>query len=197
MKGGALYTIGFIIVLSLVFGLVLGGASVYYSPKIEANELLAERRAILYVFDLDITGTPEEIMERFAASVAEQTVSDIELYAHVDSEDNVLAYAVPFSGSALWGSLHGYMGVSPDLDMITGVVFTEHNETPGLGGRIDELVYREQFRDLPLDIDSELSYDQEGLDAITGATSTSNAVLRVLNQLIDETIGAMEVQADG
>lgn len=197
MKGGALYTVGFIIVLSLVFGLVLGGASVYYGPRIEANELLAERRAILYIFDLETTGSAEEINDRFETNITRQTVSGVDLYAYIDDENTALGYAVPFSGAALWGSMHGYLGISPDLERIIGVVFTEHSETPGLGGRIDELVYREQFRDLPLDFTGGLTYDDDGLDAITGATSTSNAVLRVLNQLIDQTISQMEVQTDG
>lgn len=197
MKGGALYTVGFILVLSLFFGLVLGGASVYYSPKIEANELLAERRSILYVFDLETQGSAEDVLERFTENIEEQTVSGVELFARIDEAGAVLGYAVPFNGTALWGSMSGYLGVSPGLDRITGVVFTDHNETPGLGGRVDELEYREQFRDLPLDPEQDLSYEQEGLDAITGATSTSNAVLKILNNLINETISRMEVQGDG
>lgn len=92
--------------------------------------------------------------------------------------------------------MNGYLGVSPDLSSITGLVFTEHSETPGLGGRIDELDYREQFRGLTIDPAQPLVYGEDGggqIDAITGATSTSNAVLTILNDLLVETIGEMEV----
>ena len=94
----------------------------------------------------------------------------------------------------MWGSISGYMGVSADLDRITGLVFTNHSETPGLGGRIDELAYREQFKGLHITSETTLAYGENGgdqIDAITGATSTSNAVLRILNQLLDDTVSKL------
>ena len=66
-----------------------------------------------------------------------------------------------------------------------------------LHGRIDELVFREQFRGLPLKKDQPLKYGtQEGytLDAITGATQTSTAVLKTLNNMTDQVIFNGEVE---
>lgn len=195
MKKGRVYTIIFMLVVSAVFTLLLAGANAYYLPKIQENELLDERVAILYVFDIDQSGTSAEILNRFDENVKLTTISGIELYEFTSESGEKTLYAVPFTGAGLWGSISGYMGVTKELDQITGLVFTNHSETPGLGGRIDELAYREQFKNLNITPQTTLAYGEEGnnqIDAITGATSTSNAVLRILNQLLDETISRLE-----
>jgi Na+-transporting NADH:ubiquinone oxidoreductase subunit C len=200
MKKGRIYTVVFMLIVSAVFTLLLAGADAFYRPKIEENDLLAERTAILYVFDLDQSGSSAEILERFEKNIKQTSVSGVELYEYASAEGETIAWAVPFTGAGLWGSISGYMGVSPDLDRITGLVFTNHSETPGLGGRIDELTYREQFRDLQITAETTLAYGEDGggqLDAITGATFTSNAVLRILNQLLDDTISKLEVANNG
>jgi Na+-transporting NADH:ubiquinone oxidoreductase subunit C len=198
MKSGYVYTIIFMLIVSAVFTLVLAGANELFLPKIEQNELLDERLAILYVFDIDQSGSADEVLDRFDKYVAEKEMADIKLYEYKSESGSTEAYAVPFSGAGLWGSINGYMAVSPDLTKITGVVFTEHSETPGLGGRIDELAYREQFRGISINAETKLAYGDDGggrIDAITGATSTSNAVLKILNNLLDGTIYKLEVTA--
>jgi Na+-transporting NADH:ubiquinone oxidoreductase subunit C len=188
------------LIISAVFALLLAGANKLFLPKIKENELLAERTAILYVLDIDQSGTAGEILARFEENVEETTVSGVGLYEYTSSDGKPIAYAVPFTGSGLWGTISGYMGVSAGLDEITGVVFTDQSETPGLGGRIDELDYREQFRGIKIEADTTLEYGQNGdteIDAITGATSTSNAVMRILNQLLDETVSKLEVANNG
>lgn len=198
MKESPFYTIIFMLVISAVFTLVLSLTNAYYLPLIKENELLEERRAILYVFELETEGEPDEVFERFESSIASETLVGIEIYSYLGEDEKVLAYAIPFTGSGLWGTMHGYFGVTPEFDQITGLVFTEHNETPGLGARIDEQEYLEQFRGL--EIKGKLAYGLAGgdqLDAITGATSTSNAVLRILNNLIEQKIAELEVALNG
>jgi len=195
MKKGRIYTIVFMLVISAVFTLLLAGANKYYLPKIQENALSAERTAILYVFDIDQSGNATQILERFEQNIKQTTISGIELYEYVSIDGETIAYAVPFTGAGLWGSISGYLGVSTEFDSITGLVFTAHSETPGLGGRIDELTYREQFKDLQITADTTLVYGEDGggqIDAITGATSTSNAVLRILNQLLNDAVSKLE-----
>lgn len=192
MKKGRIYTIVFMFALSAVFTLLLAGANAFYLPKIEANDLLKDRKAILFVFDIDQSGSADEVLERFDENIKETTLSGIDLYEYTSNDGAPIGYAVKFSGSGLWGTITGYLGVTSNLDEITGLVFTDHSETPGLGGRIDELNYREQFKGIKLTQDTKLTYEGE-LDAITGATSTSNAVLKILNQLIEDKINELEV----
>ena len=200
MKSSFVYTIVFMLIISAAFALLLAGANAFYLPKIEENELLDDRKAVLYIFDIDQGGTAAEVLERFDENVEETELSGVNLYAYVSQEGEIIAYALPFQGAALWGAMYGYLGLSPDLTEITGLVFTEHSETPGLGGRIDELQYKEQFRGISIDPGARLAYGEDGgnqIDAITGATSTSNAVLNILNDLLDNTVSKMEVANNG
>ncbi len=61
----------------------------------------------------------------------------------------------------------------------------KQNETPGLGARITEKWFKEQFRgkSAPFTMAAEGTSEKPGeLDAITGATKTSQAVLRIVNR---------------
>ncbi len=83
------------------------------------------------------------------------------------------------------------------MNQLQGIVFTEQNETPGLGGRIMEEWFREQFRGLELVQGEQVKYGEGGsqkIDAISGATQTSNAILRIINQVKDEILPQMEVK---
>lgn len=194
------YTAVFMLVISAVIALVLASTNAYFQPQIQQNALVAERKAILYVFGADTAGSSSDVLSRFDTQVKAKTVSGIDLYTLVDAQGKTVSLAVPFEGAGLWGRIEGYLGVSPDLKSIKGVVFTLQNETPGLGGRIDELAYREQFREIAIKPGTPLAYGATGgsqIDAITGATLTSNSVLKMLNDLLDNTISKMEVVSNG
>ena len=196
MKKGHLYTAGFMIVLSAVLTFALALAYESFKPMIAGHKELAEKRAVLYALGLDAGLSGDQVLTQYDQLI--KPGENSELGVLTQAEDGVTqAYAVPFEGAGLWGTIRGYLGVSAELDQIKGVVFTAQNETPGLGGRIDEEVYKQQFRGIPIDEETYLKYgSSEGyeLDAVTGATQTSKAVLRMLNQLLDETIYSGEVR---
>jgi Na+-transporting NADH:ubiquinone oxidoreductase subunit C len=74
--------------------------------------------------------------------------------------------------------------VEKDLKTLTGIEFIKQNETPGLGGRITESWFKEQFRGKrwPLSVvpEGDPAGDQE-FQAITGATNTTNGIRDILN----------------
>ena len=195
MKNGYIYTICFMLVLTIILGTGLALANDYFHPIIQNNRDLAEKQAVLDAFALDSAGSPAEIEARFTNSIRTAERDGLRTYSRLDSAGTADAFAVPFSGPGLWGTIKGYLAVSSDLQKILGIVFTEQNETPGLGGRIDEVVFRNQFRDLPIVAGEKLAYGAEGggkLDAIAGATSSSRAVLQIVNSLIDEGLPGLE-----
>ena len=195
MKRGYTYTIVFMLVVSAVFTFFLAGTDALTSDRIEANAQTEEMRAVLYAFDLDSTGEFDELRARFENLIEPVETEELSYYQHVEGGE-VLGYAVPFTNSGLWGTIRGWLAVTPDLTEVQGLVFTEQNETPGLGGRITEQWFTDQFRGLRLDTDTPLTYGTQGdleIDAITGATSTSNAVLRILNDVRDEVLPLVEV----
>jgi len=192
VKHDYLNTIVFILVLSLVFGGVLAGTNAWLRPRIVVNEQIAEKRAVLDAFGLDATGDAQAIAERFDSQIQTETQQDLAIYSWFDTNGSTKGYAVPFSGAGLWGTIRGYLAVSADLKTVLGLTFVEQNETPGLGGRIDEPAFKEQFRNLSIDLAQGFAYGDQ-LDAITGATSTSRAVLQILNGLLQQTLAEWEV----
>lgn len=196
----AFYTVGFMLAVSAVFALVLSLANAFYRPTIEANDQIDEMRDILYVLQMDTDGDADVIQTRYKDEVETVSTSAGDVLFRRGGNGEPAAYAIPFTGAGLWGSMYGYIGLNAGLDEMTGLAFTEHSETPGLGGRIDELVYREQFIGLPVSSETVLAYGADGgdrIDAITGATSTSNAVIRILNRVLSETLPEVEVAING
>ena len=196
MKKGYVYTLVFMLILSVLIGGVLASANAWLQPQIEQNELVSEKRSVLYALGLDDSGSEEEVTGRFARLVSQEQISGITVYVWHQNDGSAGGYAVPFTGAGLWGTIRGFLAVTPDLQTVLGLTFVEQNETPGLGGRIDEAAYKEQFRGAEIDMDSGFAYGAAGggqLDAITGATSTSRAVLQILNDLLLETLAEWEV----
>ena len=202
MKRGHVYTLVFMVVITAVLVFALAAAYEGFKPSIEKNKLLQEQRAVLYslgldegLTDADIAPVYEESIEPAALNGIED-VNGVKVLAHV-KDGQTVAYAVPFDGAALWGSLRGYLGVNADLTETTGLVFTYQNETPGLGGRIDEDWFKAQFAGLPIRKGAQLAYGTQPdyqLDAVTGATQTSAAVLRTVNKALAETVFSGEVK---
>ena len=185
MKKGYIYTIIFMAVVSIVFTGILAVVNAAYKNKIQENQETAVKSSILASVGI----IAEDANSEFNDKATERKLDGFIYYSIVTPDGT--AYAIPFEGPGLWGTIKGYVGVSSDFSQIKGLAFTEQNETPGLGGRIDEEWYKDQFRDTPLS--DSISYGAEsGLDAITGATSTSNAVLKILNDFIDTTLKELE-----
>lgn len=196
MKRGYVYTIVFMLIVSAVFTFFLAGTNALTAERIAENSRLDEMKSVLYAFNLDAEGTNEAIAQRFTQAVQKTETSNLTYYTHIENGETK-GYAVPFAGGGLWGTIRGWLAVSPDLAQVQGLVFTDQNETPGLGGRIVERWYTDQFRGVKLDLEGPLTYgvkDGVQLDAITGATQSSNAVLRILNEVRAEVLPLVEVK---
>lgn len=186
------YPIIFMTAVTAITVLLLALLNQSTLAKVEENQELDLRRKILYVFDMYDEGvtTDEEVSQIFDTSVEESTDSlGRQIYTLVEN-GQPQAYAVPFDGPGLWGSINGYIGVDSNVDTVTGIEFIEQNETPGLGGRISEAPYKEQFRGVDISNASDryiINRPATGgnVDAVTGATQTSTYVQNMLNEDLD------------
>ncbi len=196
MKKGFVYTVAFMVVLSALLTFALAFSYEAFKPGIAAHKQLREERAVLYAFGLETGLEDKDVHALFEKLITPGRPDGKTGYTYSDAGEP-RGYAVPFAGAGLWGTISGYLGVNAALDQVTGLVFTQQNETPGLGGRIDELPYKEQFRGLPISEGAELSYGAQGghqIDAVTGATQTSSAVLRILNRVMADELFTGEGQ---
>lgn len=199
MKRSYQYTVVFMIIMAGFFTAILATGQAAMNPRIAQNQENARKQAILYAFDIPAGATNEEISATFGKYIQPEnrTVDgqEVQAFRQVDDAGAVQGYAFPFSGSALWGTIRGYLAVNQDLTAIKGLTFTEQNETPGLGGRIDEEPFKVQWRGVPLP-EGDIRYGQIGdkrLDAISGATQSSTAVTKVINELKNNVISKWEV----
>ena len=99
---------------------------------------------------------------------------------------------VPCYGAGLWGPIWGYIGFEKALKTIKAVRFGHKGETPGLGAKIaDEPSFAESFvaktvgeGELLFEVAKPANRQTEnnGVDAISGATITCQALGKTLNQ---------------
>jgi Na+-transporting NADH:ubiquinone oxidoreductase subunit C len=107
---------------------------------------------------------------------------------------------LPIEGIGLYGTLYGFVALDRDLTTIRGLAFYENRETPGLGGEVDNPKWKAQWP-------GRKAFDEAGkilislkkgggvgspekdpyqVDALSGATITSNGVTRMLHFWLGE-----------
>ncbi|QDV27637.1 Na(+)-translocating NADH-quinone reductase subunit C [Aureliella helgolandensis] len=52
---------------------------------------------------------------------------------------------LPIYGRGLWSTLYGYVAVEHDLQTIQGLTYYEHAETPGLGGEVENPIWKAKW----------------------------------------------------
>lgn len=159
--------------------------------RVALNEEVFLKSAVLYAADIALAATNQEIVDAFASRIERVDGPEGQpLYYRVRGSDGSAAgFVVLRSGPGLWGRITAAVGFDAALSRLTGVEFLEQSETPGLGARISETWFREQFRGKrgPFTTVPEGAPSAEGqFDAITGATLTTNYVRDILNEAVDQ-----------
>lgn len=194
-KKSIVYPVFFMILVSVVFTLALSLINELTIDTIKAQADFKNQKTLLYVFDIDYdaNGSREEIGQLYSQIISEREVKGKDFNVYVAKKDNVtLGYAFPIEGKGLWGTIKGYLAFDEDYTQIIGVDFVSHSETPGLGGRINEIWFKDQFRGIQMsDKESEMLeviiYNPASggnADPITGATLTSDSVRKMFNASI-------------
>lgn len=60
----------------------------------------------------------------------------------VSNEEGVNKVILPIKGYGLWSTLYGFLALEKDLNTVAGLGFYEHGETPGLGGEVDNPLWK-------------------------------------------------------
>lgn len=189
----------YMFLITLFFASLVSAVKIMSDRKIELNQTLKLQRIILQVMNIPIDEHADEegLSQLFTDRVKEIDVEERSLYIGYEEDGKTIqGYALPVGGPGFWGPIQGMVGINPQATEVLGIAFTKHSETPGLGGRITERWFTDQFEGLPLypiEGDRNIFYlKPEGtarasneLDAITGATNTSSAVEAFLNQELD------------
>jgi H+/Na+-translocating ferredoxin:NAD+ oxidoreductase subunit G len=81
------------------------------------------------------------------------------------------------------GDIVFMIGLDPTQDKVIGVEIVSHSETPGVGAKVELESFREQWKGLILNEPVGLISEGGQLDAITGATYSSNAMVDGTNRV--------------
>lgn len=175
-----------IIVLSVVA--LLSGASlamVYNNtkPLIEENQRKALKRAILKI----VKGA-----ERYKA----MTKNGEAFYEVYNKKNKLVGYAFMAEGNGYQGKIKMISGIKKDLSTIYGIEILESIETPGLGGEIVSEGFRGQFKGLQFSPKIECvkrsKEKNNEIQAITGATISSQKVVSILNKKAERVVRAIK-----
>ena len=192
-------TVIFTVAVTAVFVFMVSGVNALLNDKIVANRTIARQKVILRLFGLyqpDNKLPDAEIPQLFASATVKVSLPEapaVECYR--PSQGASRFFVVAFSGQGFWDNISGFIALDLDQGKIGGLEFTQHGETPGLGGRISEPEFKARFKDksvnsvrsdgLRLKIVAEGSATKpDEVDGITGATGTSNAVEKLINNTI-------------
>ena len=157
-----------------VAALVLGVTNNITAPVIEERNIQASNEARKIVLS-----EADEFKELDGMN------SDIVLEVYEGIKDGqVIGYTIKTSSKGYGGAIELMVGISKD-GKITGVEIGNHSETPGLGSKATEPMFKNQYVDKDvlnslLVVKGSTNNDNE-ISAISGATITSNGVTSGVN----------------
>jgi electron transport complex protein RnfG len=165
---------------------VLSGATLVLvytitTPKIKDNRNKESEEAVLKIFPNANIAAPKKHAEPGSEGIIEV----------VDKDGKLLGYAFKAKGNGYQGIIELIAGVNGDLSQLMGIEVVESQETPGLGAEIAGNNFKKQFIGLsithPIEYVKNEKPDQPyEIEAITGATISSRAVVNILNKRIEE-----------
>jgi len=164
-----------VIVLTLIAvfsGFILSYTYISTRSDIEKNAEMAKRNALVKVLS--------------AAKDYEEKVIDKETTLLIAKDENgrIIGYAALTEGAGFQGKIKLMVGFDNTLTHITGLEILENVETPGLGNRIEEDWFKEQYKSRvpPITYVKGKKPEKENeIQAITGATISSKSVVKIVN----------------
>ncbi len=114
----------------------------------------------------------------------------------VSEKEGKKYYIIPVRGKGLWGPIWGFISLEEDMNTVYGVSFGHKSETPGLGAEIETNYFQSQFPGKKI-LDENGKFisvevikgkatanNPHGVDAISGATVTSNGVSEMIQRTL-------------
>jgi len=151
-------------IICVVAAFLLAGVDIITKPKILAQTKAEEDLSLREVFK--------------QADNFEPVIKDNETvyYKAFDKEGKVIGIAFKASAKGYSSVIESLAGVSKD-GKITAIKIISQNETPGLGSRITDKSFTDKFNGVD---------NLSKIEAITGATISSRAVINSVNKKFEE-----------
>ncbi|OQX61455.1 MAG: FMN-binding protein [Desulfococcus sp. 4484_241] len=190
MKNNYILQAWLVLLLAVFYGGSLAGVQLSLSPKINENKINETRQRVpALVLGKDRANEPVEIeSENIAVEKNGRKVFYNVFKAVQDGKQ--AGWVIKTSGQGYGDKIELLLGVSPDMSIITGLFVLDQKETPGLGNRIADPAWRQQF--VHKKTDKKLVVVKTGakapneIDAITGATISSRSVCAIVNNTLSD-----------
>lgn len=196
------YIIAYSCILVVVVAFLLAFISSALKPMQDVNVTLDKKKQVLAALNIrDLSDSEAEAKYNevvkdgdaaFAMNSSDYKEGKIAVFkCEVDGQKK---YIVTVYGAGLWGPIWGYIAVNDDCNTIYGAYFNHEGETAGLGAEIkDSKKWQDLFVGKKIyDADgkvalkvlksSEVKNKESEVDAVTGATLTSNGVSEMLQE---------------
>ena len=188
-----IYTFVYMTIVVIIVAVLLALANQALKPRQDANILLDKQKQILGALKVDFKNQDPAALYKSIIINADDTLKFDEKEVYVAHLDGETKYVLPLSGKGLWGGIGGYLALNADKNTIWGVNFNHESETPGLGAKIVDYEFRQQFEGHQIRKDNEVvsvavmkkgkiceAGEEYQVDAISGATITSEGVSTML-----------------
>ncbi len=172
-------------VTSIIIGALLAGFFKFVSPSIEANRLAEEKKAIFAV----LPGALDYDIVEYEIPSKRRGKEKLEIFRGKDKNHDVMGYAFIATGPGFQGIIKMMVGLNIEKTNLTGMTVLEQKETPGLGDKIRNDSFQAQFKGLGVKpkivyLKNKKPEHANQIQAITGATISSRAVVKTLNKRI-------------
>ncbi len=193
-KNSLVYTVVFSFITAFFFVFLLSMADGLTKEKTGENARKAFYSAVLKASGIDLNDD-EDITALFKQYFPDYSDGDRIMKTEIKGESLVVEY---FRGSGLWGTITGILAFNSGTDRIKGLEIISHNETPGLGGRIDENWFKDQFKGEKIGGSGitvrkgtggeDTDKNNSEVEGITGASLTSKSIETIVNKTIENII---------
>jgi Na+-transporting NADH:ubiquinone oxidoreductase subunit C len=171
----------FVVILGTITSILLIGMDILTKDRIIANEQALLKSAVLNANEVSFTFT--NIHDVFDEEVEVIESEGLTIYLHKESGN--ISYV--FDGGGVWGPIIGMITLEPDFETIVAITILQQEETPGLGGIVADPLFLANFVGIKMVPTIEINKDPapnkpNEVDAITGATRTSDSFETILNE---------------
>ena len=183
------YIIIYSTIMVVIVAFLLAFVSQTLKPMQDANVALDTEKQILN--SLNLRGLSDEeahaTYEKIVAFDEAQNVYVCTL------ENGDVKYVLPLKGQGMWGGISCFLAIDDDKNTVYGAYFNHESETAGLGAEIkDNADWQAKFQGKKIFADGDDSKialsvvkavnNETTVDAVTGATVTSTAVSKMLQE---------------
>lgn len=159
-------------------------------PTITTNKANELKEAVFTVLPqatkmLELSYQHSTLVSEARASSSEENQQPI--YAGFNDNNELVGYAIPAQGAGFQDTIKILYGYKPESRMIIGMAVLDSRETPGLGDKIyKDKNFVASFSALATNtpiraVKNSNKAKTSEIDAITGATISSKAVVRIIN----------------